>query len=265
MKENPNRLGRNSLLSLLTFLQVSSKRWSAGFFMGLLFLCFVASALSVSRASEATPDSWSFRFNDLPVAEALKQLSQVTGISVFSNRPPENKRLTRSYENENIEQIIRDILRGVNYTLEWRTNNKGLASVAITFMDEDTGGFRQSSGGSTRYGGGWSADRHSDDEIPQPQPQIRYQNKPAPRRPLAGNPRTTPTAEASEEDDEEIEAEDVSESEEGDEELSSVSERVEDGGFGGGVEPSHESLDEVAEDEESTPPDREEASEDSGQ
>ncbi|UCD86524.1 MAG: hypothetical protein JSV01_01745, partial [Desulfobacterales bacterium] len=74
-------------------------------------------------------------------------------------------------------------------------------------------------------------------------------------------PRTRLTGEASEEDEEEIEAEDVSEPEEEDEELSSVSERVEDDGFAGGAGSKYESLDEVAEDGETPSPNREEAPE----
>ncbi|UCD87228.1 MAG: hypothetical protein JSV01_05560, partial [Desulfobacterales bacterium] len=182
MKKKPNELRCQSIIGPLASLCVLYKRRSASFCISLLILCLATVVLSVSHTPEATADSWSFRFNDLPVADALKQLSQVTGISVFTNKPPENKRLTRSYENETIEQIIRDILRGVNYTLEWRTNDKGFESVAITFIDEGHGGFRQSSGGSTRYGGGRSAERDSDYEMPQPKPQIRYQNKLSPRR-----------------------------------------------------------------------------------
>jgi hypothetical protein len=149
----------------------------------------------------------------------------------------------------------------VNYTLEWRTNDKGFESVAITFIDEGSGGIRQSSGGNTRYGGGWTAERDSDYEMPQSIPQIRQQKKPFPRRPLAGNPRARPTGAASDVDGEEIEGEDVSEPEDENEELSSVSERVEDDGFAGGADSKDESLYEVAKDEESLSSDHKEESE----
>jgi hypothetical protein len=258
MKKKSNALEGNSFLGPLTSMKACHKRQTAGFFMGLLFICIAVLAPSVSRASEAAADSWSFRFNDLPVADALKQLSQVTGVRALTNTPPENKRLTRSYENETIEQIIRDILRGVNYTLEWRTSDKGLESVAITFIDEGSGGFRQSSKGSTRYGGVWPVERNSDYEGPQFKPQMRQQKKNFPRRPLARNPEAMPTEAASNGDGEEIEAEDVSESEDVDEELSSISEPVESDGFADGAESKDESTDEVTEDEESPPSDHEE-------
>jgi hypothetical protein len=254
MRRTLNELGSNAFLRFLTRLQASCKRRSKGFFMSLLCLCFAAVAPGVSHSSEATSNSWSFRFNDLPVEDALKQLSQITGVNVLANRPPDNRRLTRSYENQTVEQIVRDILRGVNYTLEWRTNEEGFQSVAITFIDGGSGGFRQSSGD------GRTVERNSDYEVPQSKPQIRQQKTTSPMRPLAGNPKIRSTGTEPEVDDGEAESENLSEPED-DEDLSHVSEHGEYDESAGGAESEGEFLDEVVEDEEGLPSDHEEVPE----
>lgn len=96
--------------------------------------------LSRAEAAGAEDEYWSFRFTNLSVAEVLKQLSRETGIDIVTNRPPHEKRVTKSFEDHTVEEIIRDLFRGANYTLVWNYNETGLESIGINFFDQGTAG-----------------------------------------------------------------------------------------------------------------------------
>ena len=92
--------------------------------------------LSKAEAADEEDQLWSFRFENLSVAEALKQLSDKTGIDITTNQSPQEKRITKSYENETVEEIIRDIFRGASYTLVWNYSDTGMSSVGVYFFDQ---------------------------------------------------------------------------------------------------------------------------------
>jgi hypothetical protein len=79
------------------------------------------------------------RFNKVAAADMLKQLSQATGVEIYTNKTPNMERITRSYEDQTIEHIIRDALRGINYTLVWHYGDNRLESVGICFFDAGSG------------------------------------------------------------------------------------------------------------------------------
>jgi len=133
-----------------------------------LFLVFWTQGLS--RAVDKADDLWSFKWNNLPVEDVLKELIQATGVNVFTNGVPENKRVTKSYENETIEQIIRDVFRGTNHTLIWNYGKSGLESIGISFFDQGAAGPSQVS----REG--------RTDTAARPRPSGRSPNRPLPNR-----------------------------------------------------------------------------------
>lgn len=77
---------------------------------------------------------------DLTISDVLSKLSLVTGIEISTNKPLRNKRLTRSYVNQTIEQIIKDLLKDVNYTSVWHHGEKGPDSIDIRIFDQGSGG-----------------------------------------------------------------------------------------------------------------------------
>jgi hypothetical protein len=89
-----------------------------------------------AEAADLEEQLWSFRFENLSVAEVLKQLSEKTGIDITTNQSPQEKRVTKSYENETVEEIIRDIFRGASYTLVWNYSDTGISSVGVYFFDQ---------------------------------------------------------------------------------------------------------------------------------
>jgi len=250
MKQVRKDLVNNVSIGLLASVRVPRKRRMMGFWLSLLFLSLGIFAFNISHASEATADLWSFRFDDLPISDVFKQLTQVTGVSVFTNKSLENKRITRSYEDQTVEQIIRDVLRGASYTLEWHSNEDGLESVTITFIGQGRGGSHQSSGGDTSPETEWTVERDSDYETPQSEPQVRRPRQPFRSRPPARTRSARPTENRSDPDDEEIADEDVSESGNEEEEPMTVPEPAEDDAFAGEAEPPDEAPNEAAEDEE---------------
>jgi len=139
-------------------------------FVIILLLTVALSTGNVSGISQTGDGVWSLSFSDLTVAEALKELTRVTGVNLYANRPPEDRRLTRAYENQTIEEIIRDVFRGKNYSLVWNYGEKGLESIGIWFFQEDSS--PKSTGRSVDRSLGWSVERDQDHYTPQEVPRI---------------------------------------------------------------------------------------------
>jgi hypothetical protein len=88
----------------------------------------------VSHAGRAENTRWSIDFHNISLTEALSQLSQVTGIKVFTKRPLKSK-VTRSYTNQTIDEIIRDLFRNMNCASVWYYSEKGVDSIGIVIID----------------------------------------------------------------------------------------------------------------------------------
>ena len=82
---------------------------------------------------------WSIDFNNITISEALSQLSQVTGIKIYTKRPLENK-ITRSYTNRTIDEIIKDLCRDVSHASVWHFSEKGVDSIGIAIFDRGASG-----------------------------------------------------------------------------------------------------------------------------
>jgi hypothetical protein len=102
-----------------------------------LWLVFYYSPLHAETDQDQT---WFLDVKDLTISEVLSKLSLVTGIEVSTNKPLGNKRLTKSYVNQTIEQIIKDLLKGVNYTSVWHHGEKGPDSIDIWIFGQGGGG-----------------------------------------------------------------------------------------------------------------------------
>ncbi len=127
---------KNFLFDLTT-----SRRLNAGLCFLLWALCASSIILagSISHASELQEQTWSLHFDNVAVEEMLKQLSEATGVEIYTNKLPDIKRLTRSYENQTIENIIGDAFRGTSYTLVWDYRENLLQSIGICFFDSGGG------------------------------------------------------------------------------------------------------------------------------
>ena len=84
---------------------------------------------------------WSFRFDGTPIVDVLNELSETTDVEIFTNRPPENRVLTKTYTNMSLARIIRDLFKGVSFALVWYYNETGLDGIGVWFFDSDQGGY----------------------------------------------------------------------------------------------------------------------------
>ena len=231
-------------------------------FVNVLLLSIVLSAQGASGASQTGDDLWSLSFSDLTVAEALKELTRVTGVNLYANRPPEDRRVTKAYESHTIEQIIRDVFRGKNYSLVWNYGEKGLESIGIWFFQEDSS--PKSTGGRVDRTRGWSIERGQDYSTTREMPSIETRQIPRKKPPVAirglANRRGT---QASETDEEEIEGEDENETAEEDEEPAAPPESDEDESVEGEAGAEDEPSEDPTEDEETPSPDTEDEAQES--
>jgi len=149
-----------------------------GFCAGFLLLCTVALATvsGVLFAAEEQKERWSFEFNNMAVADVLSELTRVTGVEIFANKLPEKRSLKKSYVNQTIDQVVRDIFRGTSFALVWHHGEKGIRSLDVWVFD----GADSPSAGFTRIerqysppvrspvqlpdGGGGGDDADSDDD-----------------------------------------------------------------------------------------------------
>jgi len=167
----------------------------------IIFVC------SSSHASESQAQTWSIRFSKVAVADIIKQLSQATGVEIYTNKTPNMERITRAYEDQTIEHIIRDALRGTNYTLVWHYGKNQLESVGICFFGAGSGTSKKlspnrKSGSNNRVARGGSTQR-----TPSYRRQGSQRKKALPRGLAAGKSKSRSVAEDEDEDDEDDEDE----------------------------------------------------------
>jgi type II secretory pathway component GspD/PulD (secretin) len=69
------------------------------------------------------------QFRSVSISDALKQITQSTGIKIVTSKQLGNQVITRSYKNQTVERILRDIFRDMNFALVWSYGEKGVDSV----------------------------------------------------------------------------------------------------------------------------------------
>ena len=113
---------------------------SKAFFISCpLFAYLVLFSLSAFCAEVHEDALYSLQFNSVSISDALKQLAQSTGIKIVTPKQLENQVITRSYKNQTLERILRDMFRDMNFALVWSYGEKGIDSVKIVTLDKGTG------------------------------------------------------------------------------------------------------------------------------
>jgi len=104
-----------------------------------LFAClvlFIPSAFSADVHKDAL---YSLQFKSVSISDALKQITQSTGIKIVTPKRLGDQVITRSYKNQTVERILRDIFRDMNFALVWSYGEKGIDSVTIVTLDKGSG------------------------------------------------------------------------------------------------------------------------------
>lgn len=82
---------------------------------------------------------WSIDFGAISISEAFDQLTRITGIKIFTTTPLAHKISPKRYVDQSIDQILKDMLKNVNYAAVWLYGKRGLESIGISPFDRDRG------------------------------------------------------------------------------------------------------------------------------
>jgi len=114
-------------------LRFARLRLWAGLFT--LVSALVVSTRGVALAEREEGARWSIDFGAISLSEAFDQLTQLTGIRIFTTAPLAYKIPPKRYMNQRIEQILKDMLKNVNYAAVWHYSESGIESIGILAFD----------------------------------------------------------------------------------------------------------------------------------
>ena len=100
-----------------------------------LAAALAVSARGISPAETHAGALWSIDFDAVSIEEAFDKLTQITGIRIFATAPLAYRISPKRYMNRSIEQILKDMLKKVNYAAVWHYSEKGIESIAILAFD----------------------------------------------------------------------------------------------------------------------------------
>jgi hypothetical protein len=103
-------------------------------FLALTF-AFVVSMHCTALAEIQEEARWSIDFGDISISEALDQLTKVTGIKIVTKTPLFHKISPKRYRDQSIEQILKDLLKNVNFAAVWHYSERGIESIGIVAFD----------------------------------------------------------------------------------------------------------------------------------
>jgi hypothetical protein len=96
-----------------------------------MFFSFIPFGDGELHAAKVENHKWSFNFKNCTISDALRQMSQVTGIALFMNQNRDKQLYSKSYKSQTIDQILRDLFRQENYAMLWSYNSDGLNAIDI--------------------------------------------------------------------------------------------------------------------------------------
>jgi hypothetical protein len=117
----------------------SAVKSKAFFISWPLFACLVLFGPSAFCAEVYEEQRYSLQFRSVPISEALKQVAQTTGIKIVTPKQLGNQVITRSYKNQTIERILKDMFHDTSFALVWSYGEKGIDSVKIVTLDKGSG------------------------------------------------------------------------------------------------------------------------------
>ena len=85
---------------------------------------------SVLHAEKRENLKWSVNFNNIAISEALDQLTRLTQIKINTNKPIED-RIKKSYQNQTIDEILRNMLKHINHAAVWSYEEAGVGAITI--------------------------------------------------------------------------------------------------------------------------------------
>jgi hypothetical protein len=129
---------------ILTFIRVDVfnlkpmriKRYISFIHVYAVIFSFTFSAQFYASAAPAQ-DTFSFNFENCSISEALKEISNKSGIKITLKSDISKTILSKSYTNRKLDKIITDLLRGENCAVVWNYNRGNLLSIGLYTFDKD--------------------------------------------------------------------------------------------------------------------------------
>lgn len=97
---------------------------------------FTFSAQFYASAGPAQ-ETYSFHFENCSISQALREISNKSGIKIILKSDINKTILSKSYTNRKLDKIITDLLRGENCAVVWNYNGGNLASIGLYTFDKD--------------------------------------------------------------------------------------------------------------------------------
>jgi len=191
------------------------------FYVFWVLLVCVAPLGSDASAAEVDENAlWSMEFEGVTISDALKKITQTTGIKIITPKGLGNQVITKSYRDRTIEHILKDMFRDTNYALVWSYGEKGIEAVRIMTLDKGGGA-----------GAGYSSDAGRSTIRDYPAARYPSQRQVSPRR-VPTAPRRSVMDRDSEEAEPDASAEEVEKEEAQEEDESKEEEKESQGGDG---------------------------------
>ena len=110
------------------------RSWAA---LVALVVSLVISTCGIALAGTEEDAHWSIDFGAVSLSEAFDQLTQITGIKIFTTMPLSHTVSPKRYRNQRIDQILRDMLKNLNYAAVWHYSERGIESIGIVAFDRE--------------------------------------------------------------------------------------------------------------------------------
>ena len=101
----------------------------------IFFPCIFS--MPAAALADNNNSTFSFRFENCTVGDALMEISKKSGVNIISNSVIKKEILSKSYINRNIDTIIADLLRGENCAVVWNYYRGSLESIGLYTFDKD--------------------------------------------------------------------------------------------------------------------------------
>ncbi len=102
-----------------------------------VLLIFILSGTNFASAGR-TMETYSFRFENCTISEALREISQKSGVTIILKSDINKTIQGKSYTNRTLDRIIADLLRGENCAVVWNYSKGILASIGLYTFEKDS-------------------------------------------------------------------------------------------------------------------------------
>jgi hypothetical protein len=101
----------------------------------VIFLMCLDLLTNTSIHAKTVDGLLTFNFEKTTVADALQQITRVTGIRIHINKPFYKAIVGKSFLETDLEYILRDLFRQESVAIEWLYGQRGLDTVFITIYE----------------------------------------------------------------------------------------------------------------------------------